>query len=304
MHRDLPPFAALRAFEASARRGSFKDAAEELCITQSAVSHRIKELEDYIGCSLFHRQARGVELTERGRNYFAELGDVMDRIETATASARRWPHVNRIALRGTPAFINRWLVPRLATFAMRFPNIELHLATSIACADFAAHDVDISVEWGVTARDGANVVPFFETTSYPVASPALIRRVGALRHPRDLGRVTLLHNETGDHWPQWLAAAGGAGVDASAGPRFEHCDLTLSAAVEGQGAALCYDALCVADIAAGRLVRLFDLELPPRAIYSIAVPTGRAKRPNVAAVRDWLLSEASLQTTACAPAAE
>lgn len=292
MHRELPPFVALKAFEASARLGSFKSAADELCLTQSAISHRIKELEDYIGVSLFHRLARRIELTERGQSYLGELGDVIDRIEMATARARGKSHGGEIVLRGTPAVISRWVAPRIGKFRQSFCGTELYLSTSIENVDFATDNVDIAIEWGLTKRAGVEVLPFFETVSFVVASPLLLRRAGQLRHPSDLRRLTLLHNRTGDAWQQWLEAAGADGVDAGAGPRFEHCDLALTAAIEGQGAALCFDRLARFDIAEGRLVRLFNVELPPRAIYLLAISTHRVKRPHITAVRDWLLAEA------------
>jgi LysR family glycine cleavage system transcriptional activator len=134
--------------------------------------------------------------------------------------------------------------------------------------------------------------PFLETSSYPVASPGLLRSGPPLRRPDDLRHYTLLREEVDDAWPQWLALAGAERVDAGKGPRFEHCDLALQAAIEGQGIALAFAALTAPDIASGRLVRLFATELPPTAIYSIVTPEAWSKRPRIAAFRNWLIAEA------------
>lgn len=292
MHRDLPPFAALRAFEAAARHGSFKNAAEELCLTQSAVSHRIKELEDFLGTPLFHRLTRKIVLTEVGGGYLAELTGILDRIECATANVRDRDVGGKLAMRGTPTFVNRWLLPHLNVFTAAYPGIELHISTSLDPAEFDREDIDLAVEWNVNARSGVIAEPFFETASFPVVSPTLLDRCGKLEVPDDLRRVVLLHNHVGDTWPEWLSAAGATIVNAAAGPRFAHCDLAIQAAIDGQGVALAFAELARFDIEAGRLLRLFDIELPGRAIYSIARPAARAMRPRIAAMRDWLFAEA------------
>jgi len=297
MRRDLPPFSALRAFEASARHCSFKRAAEELCITQSAISHRIKELEVYLGVPLFHRLTRKVELTGRGRDYLADLGDVLDRMEGATQHVRDNGMRGPLSVRATPAFASRWLLPRLGSFTDSYPGIELHISTLLTPADFATEDIDVAVQWGRESRAGLRTDPFLETSSYPVASPGLLRGGPPLRHPNDLRHYTLLREEVDDAWPQWLARAGAERVDAGKGPRFEHCELALQAAIEGQGIALTFAALAGADIAGGRLVRLFAIELPPTTIYSIVTPEAWSKRPRIAAFRNWLIAEAQKPDT-------
>lgn len=292
MHRDLPPFSALRAFEASARHCSFKRAAEELCITQSAISHRVKELEVYFGVPLFHRLTRKVELTGRGRDYLTDLTDVLDRMEGATQHVRDNGLRGPLSVRATPAFASRWLLPRLGSFTNSYPGIELHISTLLTPADFATEDIDVAVQWGRESRAGLRADPLLETSGYPVASPGLLRGGPPVRRPDDLRHYTLLREEVDDAWPQWLARAGAERVDVAKGPRFEHCDLALQAAIEGQGIALAFAALAAADIASGRLVRLFAIELPPAAIYSIVTPEAWSKRPRIAAFRNWLMAEA------------
>ena len=300
IHRALPPFSALQAFEASARHGSFRRAAEELCVTQSAISHRIKELEAFLGVPLFHRLTRQVVLTGRGEDYFSELGDVLDRMHEATLHVRDFGLLGPLSIRGTPAFVTRWLLPRMNIFRSKFPNIELHVSTTAGPVDFAIEDVDVVVRWGVEPQAGLHVAPILETASYPVASPTFLRNGPPIIRPADLLQHVLLHEEVDDDWPRWLSLAGVDHAGAGKGPIFEHCDLALHAAIEGQGIALAYAELVTADIAAGRLVRLFDIELPPTAIYSVVTPDLRLRRPAIAAFFGWILAE-SQRTARGAP---
>jgi LysR family glycine cleavage system transcriptional activator len=233
-----------------------------------------------------------VELTGRGRDYLAELSDVLDRMEGATQHVRDNGLRGPLSVRATPAFASRWLLPRLGSFSNSYPGIELHISILLTPADFATENIDVAVQWGEESRAGLRADPFLETSSYPVASPGLLRGGPPLRRPDDLRHYTLLREEVDDAWPQWLARAGADNVDVAKGPRFEHCDLALQAAIEGQGIALAYAALAAADIASGRLVRLFAIELPPTTIYSIVTPEAWSRRPRIAAFRNWLIAEA------------
>ena len=294
MRRNLPPFPAVRAFEASARHGGFKQAAEELCITQSAISHQIKALEEYLGVQLFHRETRGVVLTKEGSHYLAELTDVLDRMAAATARIRNSDTSGPLSVRASPGFAARWLVPRLAAFHDAYPAIELHISGSIRPADFATEDVDIDIRWGYERSLGLRVDPLLAASRFPVASPALLKNGPALHRPDDLRHHTLLHDENGNDWVRWLELAGASFETAIEGPRFEHCDLLLNAAAAGQGIALAFDVLVAGDLASDRLVRPFDLNLPPAIIYSVVTPESWSSRPRIAAFRNWLLKEAGM----------
>ena len=294
MHRTLPPFPAVRAFEASARHCSFKLAAEELCLTQSAISHQVKTLEDYLGVQLFLRETRGVVLTGEGTGYLHELTGVLDRMAAATAQVRGSDAGGPLSVHATPGFASRWLVPRLAAFHEACPTIELLISGSVRPVDFTKEDVDIDIRWGCKQSPGLRVDPLLAASRFPVASPALLKNGPALRHPDDLKHYTLLHDKTGNEWVRWLGLAGASFEAAIKGPRFEHCDLLLCAAAEGQGVALAFDVLVESDLASDRLVRPFDLTLPPAIIYSIATPEAWSSRPRIAAFRNWLLKEAGL----------
>jgi len=181
-----------------------------------------------------------------------------------------------------------------------YPRIELHISTSLAPADFAGDRVDVDIRFGQPASAGLRVDPFLSSARFPVASPRLLNGRRSRRSPDDLRHFTLLHNEVEDGWQQWLECAGVTGLDASPGPRFEHCNLTLRAALEGQGVALAYGALAEADLAMGLLIKLFDISLPPTVIYSVVTPQAWSTRPKIAAFRSWLLRAARVNR---APAA-
>jgi LysR family transcriptional regulator, glycine cleavage system transcriptional activator len=179
----------------------------------------------------------------------------------------------------------------------RAAHLDLH-----DLADFAADRVDVDIRFGQPASSGLRVEPFLSSARFPVASPRLLAGRRPLRTPDDLRHVTLLHNEVEDGWPQWLERAGAARVDPRPGPRFEHCNLSLRAALEGQGVALAYGALAEPDLVAGLLVRLFDIGLPPTVIYSLVSPQAWSTRPKIAAFRGWLLQAARVSKTAAAVA--
>lgn len=290
MSRRLPPFAAVRAFEAAARHLSFTRAAEELCLTQSAVSHQVKSLEAFLGTELFQRRPRGVALTAAGRAYLRELTEVLDRLDFSTrrvaASQARAP----LRIRGTPAFAARWLVPRMHRFYARHPEIEWQVSTGLPPTDFARGDADVVIHWGAEPVAGARVEPFLESPRAPVAAPGLAETVRA-RRPADLLKVTLLHDQVQDGWGGWFESAGVAAPAAARGPRFAHCDLVLAAAESGQGVALAYTTLIDRELASGRLVRLFDHETPPAIIYSLAYPEALADDPRIRAFRACIFNE-------------
>lgn len=291
MNRVLPPFPALRAFESAARNSSFKAAAEELNVTQSAISHQIKSLEEFLGIALFRRGSRGVSLTGEGTTYLAQVGGLLDSLSSATERLRDQSIAGQLFVRSTPAFASRWLVPRIDRFHRAHPEIEVHLSSSLQEANFVDDGIDVHIRWGhVTSRD-LHAEPIFQATRFPVASPALLQRAPRIRRPADLCKLTLLHNEVEDGWAQWFECAGVLDVEPDAGPRFDNCDLTLGAAAEGQGVALAYSALVTEDLRLHRLQRLFEIELPATVIYSFVCPGGSLDRPRVAAFRNWLISE-------------
>lgn len=302
MKRRLPPFAGLRAFEAAARLMSFKDAAEELCVTPSAVSHQIRTLEDFVGRPLFLRDHGHVELTRAGADYLSELTDLLDQLDDSTRRVCGDGPAAPLRIHSTPAFAARWMTPRLHRFACE-GGVSISTSHGAPCVDFARNDADVVVHWGDSPVEGAVVEPFMEAVRFPVASPEYAAR-NRLNRPEDLRRIPLIHDEVQDCWALWFDCAGVAPPALPAGPTFANCDLTLGAAEHQQGVSLAYDQMARGALETGRLIRLFDIETRPFTIYSIAWRDVRRPDPRILAFRDWVLAEYAETLTAPVMAAE
>jgi LysR family glycine cleavage system transcriptional activator len=306
----LPPLNALRVFEAAARHLSFKEAAAELHITQAAVSHQVKSLEEYLGVQLFRRSARGVQLTDAARACLPKLREGFDALAAAVETIRERGEEAELVITAPPVFTARWLMPRLAEFSKREPKIELHVFASSKMVDAGAldstalvGDLDLRMESSaVQIHLGAGNYPghradrLFGVAIVAVASPDL---EPGLEVPEDLEKHTLLHDEAmeivagGNAWRKWLQAAGVADrVDADRGPHFSSNILSLEAASQKLGVALALRPLVNADIASGRLVAPFEIEVKPGSAYYLVCPEVIADRPAVAAFRKWLLEQA------------
>ena len=300
MRRDLPPLNALRAFETAARLGSFTRAAEELCVTQAAVSHQIKALEQHLGVRLFERLPRQLVLTDEGAGYaralskvFTGLGAATEKLRTrlarragATAAAARVLTVSVI-----PSLAARWLVPRLGRFRALHPHIDVSVRPDNAPADFEKDAVDVGIRFGLGRYPGLRTVHLMDDESFPVCHPRLVRGRRALREPRDLRHHVLLHDDDPVDWKAWLRAAGVSGIDTRRGPLFTDASMVIEAALLGQGVALTRRVLAADELARGRLVRPFELSLPsPRSYYFVTLPS-RASDPAIVAFRAWMQKE-------------
>ena len=291
MGRRLPPFAAIRAFEAAARCGSFTEASHQLNVTQSAISHQVKRLEEYLGIQLFERAPRGLNLTPAGQDYLGELTSILDRLDESTRQLCCQDRQDLLRIRATPAFITRWLLPRMHGFQSDFPDLDYEVTIGFPPTDFSQGDVDIYIHWGTNPVSGARVEPFFKTTRSPVASGEFLRNAPEIQRPEDLLGVTLLHDKIQDGWSQWFQSCGVLPPLRQRGPRFAHCELALQAAETSQGVALSYLALIQSELQSGRLVRLFDEETPPQFIYSLAYQERDASKRKIEVFRDWLCCE-------------
>lgn len=307
----LPPLNALRVFEAAARHLSFKEAAAELHITQAAVSHQVKSLEEYLGVQLFRRSARGVQLTDAARACLPKLREGFDALAAAVEMIRERGEETELVITAPPVFTARWLMPRLADFSRREPKIELRVFASSKMVDAGAldsttlvGDLDLRTESSaVQIHLGAGQYPghradrLFSVSIAAVASPEL---EPGLKTPADLANHTLLHDDAmeivagGNAWRKWLEAAGVADrVDADRGPHFSSNILSLEAASQKLGIALALRPLVDADIASERLCAPFDIEVKPQSAYYLVCPEVIADRPAVSAFRKWLLAQVS-----------
>lgn len=287
----MPSLAGLEAFEAVARHKSFTRAAKELHVTQSAISHRVRALEAQLGAPLFLRVGRRVELSEAGRllassvtDAFALLREGVDRLARARAGAV-------LTVSCSPSFAIRWLVPALPSFRARHPDLDVRIAADDRLAEPGRAGIDACIRYGAGPYPGVDATRLAKERIAPVASPSL----RGLKHPRDLARHVLLHDEVlREHpgrvgWRRWLEAAGVTRVDPDRGPRFSHAHMAIEAAIAGQGVALGRTTLVRRDVAEGRLVRPFALELPSALAYWLVTPRGAPLAPAVRALRDWLL---------------
>jgi len=300
----LPPLKALRAFEAAARHLSFTRAAEELHVTQTAISHQIKGLEERLGVQLFRRLPRGLLLTEEAQRYAPALRAAFEQIAAATEQLSACGSGGTLTLSTVPSFAAKWLVPRLGRFHTAHPEIDLRISASLRLVDFTREDFDVAIRMGRGDYPGLHIDPLFGEVMFPVCSPRLLAGAKPLRTPEDLRHHVLLHDvdlpvagmvPTPQAWRLWLERAGVRGIDVERGPVFEDSAMLLDAAAEGQGVALGRSALVAADLAAGRLVRPFDISLPFALRHYLVCPKATAERPKIAAFRGWLLAEAKAQ---------
>jgi LysR family transcriptional regulator, glycine cleavage system transcriptional activator len=296
MPRRLPGLNALKAFEAAARCESFTRAAEELCVTQGAVSHQVKALEAELGLKLFNRERQRLIITEAGRVYLVVVRDAFDRIANGTERLLQRQNAGALTVSTSPNFAAKWLVHRLGRFAEAHPNIDLRVSASLQHVDFAREDVDLAIRHGDGQFQALHVTRLCLEEVFPVCSPNLLEKGKPLRKPADLRRHTLLHVNDRQDWSRWLDAAGAVDVDVSHGPILNQASMAIDAAVDGQGVALARSALAAWDLIGGRLVRPFSLALPASFAYWIVCPKVTAKLPKIAAFTGWLLTEAAEDT--------
>ena len=299
MRRRLPPLNGVRAFEAAARHESFTRAAEELAVTQAAVSQQVRRLEDWLGAKLFNRTEGGLELTETGRTYLPVLRDAFDAIAEATARIRPLPHSGILTVSSMPSFIRKWLVSRLPLFAEQHPEIDVNLDAESRLVDFARDNVDCAIRLGRGGWEGVVAEKLFSEDTFPVCSPALVE--AGLVAIEDLRRFRLLHDETLVQWKHWLRAAAMEDLGWVRGPRTQDSALLIQMAIEGQGVALAQRVLVMDDLRAGRLVRPFALSLKSDNAYYFVAPPAALNRPLVRAFRDWLLAIAEIEASPEAP---
>jgi LysR family glycine cleavage system transcriptional activator len=292
MSRRLPPLNALRAFEAAARHLSFTRAADELHVTQTAISHQIKALEERLAVRLFRRLPRGLLLTEEAQRYLPPVRDAFDQIAAATEQLGAGGSSGRLTVSVLPSFAAKWLVPRLGRFRATHPDLDLRISASSQLVDFARDDVDIAIRMGRGRYPGLRVDRLFGESMLPVCAPKLLSGAHPLRRPEDLREHVLLHDDDHTGWQLWLELAGVEGVDPTRGPIFTDSAMVVQAAAEGQGVALARRVLAAGDLAAGRLVQPFEVSLTHDLAYYLVSPEATAEQPRIKAFRAWLLAEA------------
>lgn len=293
MHNRIP-LKAIQTFEAAARLSSFALAAEELFVTPSAVSHQIKLLEDQFGVRLFHRVHRAVELTDAGRRYAEEISAAFSRIEMATRELGRTEKSDILTVHSTPSFAAQWLMPRLARFSAKYPDIDVRLNASAEVADLITEGVDIDIRYGMRRLQpaGTMVLPFPPETIVPLCAPAMANGSQPIRGPEDLRHHTLIHSEgclLG--WRDWMRQHRRVKLDIARGPRFDRSFMAINAAVDGLGVVLDSLLLVQRELDTGRLVAPLGLDGPKVQGYTVNLLKSRAELPKIHHFQNWLFDE-------------
>lgn len=277
---------------------SFSKAADELNVTPAAVSHQIHALEQDLGVMLFHRMNRAIELTASAQVLLPGLSEAFTGIQSAVRRLRAHNDTGTLTVTASPSIAAKWLVLRLHRFQEQHPEVDVRISATDEIVDLARGDFDIAIRYGCGKYPGLEVELLFTNEVFPACSPQLLSIGPPLRNPEDLSRHILIHDQAIERdplvptWPMWLKAAGVTNVPAGAGLTFNSMSLALDAAIAGHGIVLAYSNIAAADLAAGRLVRLFSLALPDQFAYYIVTAPGALERPKVRAFRNWLRQEA------------
>ncbi len=309
----LPPLTALRTFEAVARLKSFTKAANELYVTRAAVSHQIKNLEEYLGFQLIKRQTRSISLTPAAEAALPKLREGFNNLSDAVHLMSSHQSNENINVWMAPSFATKWLVPRLHSFSLKYPEIDMQISGNIGLVDtsensdvsmeemFRSNDVDVVVRFGSGDYPGCIVHKLFSVNAIPLCSPDLLNDPDKpLKTPQDLKFHTLLHDNTDykgrPEWKKWLKTAGVTDVKVDRGLRFNHISMAMDAAIDGQGVLLGIEALARNDIAAGRLCQPFDLSTPLKRSYYVIQPESvDSNQHAVDAFIEWILEEAKAE---------
>lgn len=293
MTRRLPPLNALKAFEAAARHESFTRAAQELCVTQGAVSQQVKTLEADLGFKLFHRAHQRLAITEAGRDYLAAVRDAFDRIAFATTRLTQQQTSTALTVSTSPDFAAKWLVHRLGRFAEMHPGIDLRVSAAMHHVDFARENVDVAVRHGAGDWPGLSVVQLCAEVLFPVCSPRLIAPRQRPLPPSSVLKFPLLHLDDRRTWSRWLTQAQVKPPKPLQGLVMNRASLLIDAAIDGQGIALARSTLAAGDLINRRIVAPFAVTLPLSNTYWIVAPSATAELPKIATFRQWLVAEAT-----------
>ncbi|MFT5758188.1 MAG: LysR family glycine cleavage system transcriptional activator [Alteromonadaceae bacterium] len=285
----LPPLKALRAFEASARQLSFTKAAEELFVTQAAISHQIKSLEEFLGIKLFMRKNRSLLLSEEGQSYYLDIKDVFNLLHDATEKLLARGAKGAITVSLQPSFAIQWLVPRLNAFNLLHPDIDVRIKAVDQPDNSLTGDVDIAIYYGRGRWSKLHADRLQQGYLIPVCSPLLLTGNKPLAQLSDLTNHTLLHDTSRRDWKRWFKEVGVTGTNVNHGPIFSHSAMVVQAAVHGQGIALAHSVLAKPELDTGRLIKPFKEVLLSKNSYYIVCRENQTDIGKIAAFRDWVL---------------
>ncbi len=291
MARKLPPLHSLRAFEAAARHLSFTRAADELFVTQAAISHQVRGLEDYLCHSLFKRLPRNLTLTAQGAALMPVLADAFDDMANAIVSLKQEKVGSLLNVRLASYFAAKWLSPRLEEFRRLHSEIDLCLFHAHNAVDFEREDIDLAVTYGRGDWQGVESTALLTLDFFPVASPAWLANNGPLVKPEELLNATLLHDTSPYYWNGWLRQAGVKGINNQRGITIDDTNVLIQAAIDGQGVTLGSSLFVEDHLASGLLVTVFEETLTTDYSYYVVCPKAHLQRADVRAFKEWLLSQ-------------
>lgn len=308
--RVLPPLSALHGFEASARHLSFTKAAEELFVTQGAISRQVRQLEDFLAVPLFHRYTRRIELTDAGEEFYTVVSDVLDQLSNVARRVKRRNETDILTVSVLPSFASAWLMPRLYLFTEKHPTIEVRLHTSIDPVSFGSSGPDVAIRVGrvpgkhyerhqpridlemAESWRGIHIDELLPDRLVTVCSPKLLAGRDALT-PQDIVGLPLIHTTSRRFaWPDWLHAMGVSNPAAVAGSlEMGHFFMSIEAASQGRGVAIVPDIVARQELELGRLVTACPSDLPSAGDYCLLTPDNNLQRPSIARFRQWLLNQ-------------
>jgi len=289
MARRLPPLNSLKSFEAAGRLLSFTRAAQELNVTQAAVSHQVKVIEEYLGISLFNRYPRRLSLTLQGKALLPEVIEAFDRVSSAISTIKLDQPSNTLSVRLAPSFAAKWLSPRLKYFWLQHPEIDLCLYHAHPAVDFEREDIDLAVTYGKGDWPGVVADALLSLDFYPVCTPAFMNNDKPLSDINNLHYYTLLHDATYECWTDWLKLAGVDGINTRKGTIIDDTNVLIQAALDGQGVVLGSTTFVQDHLESGRLIKPFDITLRNEFAYYVVCPPDHLNNPAVKIFKEWLM---------------
>lgn len=289
---------AVRAFEAAARHGNFTRAADELSVTQGAVSHQVRSLEEWFGFPLFERHKREVRLTQKGETYLTFVRAMLNELHSVTQMVRGKTTEESLCISVPESFAVNWLIGRLKSFSDQYPNLEIRLTSQNQIDDQGrvvgeegTHWVDLRIRYGRAKWPGLRVSKLFDEQIFPVCHPDMAE--SGLRELGDLANHRLIHDDMQMSWSSWLRSVGAEHVVPSPGPSFSHSHMALQAAANGFGVALARSVLAYDHLRRGAVVRPFDVSVPAEHSYYLLCQERMASIPKIQAFKNWILEEAA-----------
>jgi len=289
--KGLPSLNFLHTFESVARHLSFTNAAKELFVTQAAVSHQIKALEDYLGVKLFYREKRKVFLSDEGKKLLPSVVSGLQGIADSLENIRNYDSEDTIVVGVGSSFSANWLVHRLGAFYQKFPEVNLHLKIFNNESDFNSGGTDMAVVWGIGDWQGLMCEKLMVVEFTPVCSPELIKKTHPLKTPEDLIHYPLLDDPDYDMWQLWLEEAGIPERKYKRRTVIRDANVVIHSALEGHGIALCAVGIVQEYLDSGRLIRPFDHSITGGGFYYLVYPEKALRKPPVRLFKTWLVQE-------------